>query len=119
MRESAKWIQVKTGESYTCLICNEDYKTRDEFKFHLFTVHLDVETQAAYSRSVAELISPYILARLRQPAFNKLAEGKFDSYIIKILGLDETTTKLPTRTFYTILGDPNDEQGMLRWEAYL
>jgi hypothetical protein len=86
---------------------------------HLFTTHGDVESQAAYNRSVAELISPSHLQRLREPVLNKLAEGRFDSYIIKLLGLDEKNTKLPTRTFYSILGDFDDEQSVLRQSAYL
>jgi hypothetical protein len=119
MKEGKKYLRIKKGDSYTCLICFEEVKTKDQFKLHLFTTHGDVESQAAYNRSVAELISPSILQRLREPIFNKLAEGKFDSYIIKLLGLDEKSTKLPTRTFYSILGDFDDEQSMLRQSAYL
>lgn len=118
LREAAKWRRLKYGDSYTCLVCQEDFKNKEQLKSHLFNTHLDVEVHSKYNKSVEALIGPCFLQKLREPVLKKLADGTFDSHILKLIGKNEKNTTLPTRTYFSILMDYDDDQSELRQTAY-
>lgn len=111
--------KLRKDDGYPCKVCNTKVDSMWAFKTHVFENHIDHEVIPHYGNDVEKLLSSKFLETKRQVVLNKLGDGKFDNYVLKLMNKDKEISSLPYKTHLGLHEEEDNPEIKLRFEAYL